>query len=288
MGNSPRPEPAGRHHEDPLSLSGLLRGRVPRNPVWRRLVLTAIYVKICEVDVNELARPDPPAPSIGESRSRVLAALQDAGEAMGVGELAKRVRLHPNTVRFHLDALVEAGLVDRSTEQRDQPGRPRTLYAPHAGSARAGRRSYRLLAEILTSYVGAETPEPARAGRKAGWAWGRYLAERPPPFSELDADDATQRLVRTLDEIGFAPEATTGDGRRILLHHCPFRETAAEHRDVVCSIHFGLMQGILAELGAPVDAERLDPFVEPSLCVAHLAGRRAAPGSATDADAAEP
>lgn len=242
----------------------------------RRLVLTAVCVKICEVDVNELARPDPPAPSIGESRSRVLAALQDAGDAMGVGDLARRVRLHPNTVRFHLDALVEAGLVDRSTEQRDQPGRPRTLYAAHAGSARAGRRSYRLLAEILTSYVGAETPEPAGAGREAGRAWGRYLAERPPPFRRLDADLAIQRLVRTLDDIGFSSEAVTTEGsRRILLRHCPFRETATEHRDVVCSVHLGLMQGILAELGAPVDAERLDPFVEPSLCIAHLAAEQA-------------
>ncbi|MFW6204480.1 MAG: helix-turn-helix transcriptional regulator [Actinomycetota bacterium] len=227
------------------------------------------------MDANELARPDAPAPSIGESRSRVLAALQDAGEAMGVDEVARRVRLHPNTVRFHLDALVEAGLVERSTEHRDQPGRPRTMYAAHPGSARAGRRSYRLLAEILSSYVGSQMPEPARAGREAGRAWGRYLAERPPPFRQLDADSATERLVGTLDDIGFAPEAaTTGRDRQILLHHCPFRETASEHREIVCSIHLGLMQGILAELGAPIDADRLEPFVEPSLCIAHLAAKR--------------
>jgi hypothetical protein len=31
------------------------------------------------------------------------------------------------------------------------------------------------------------------------------------------------------------------------------------------------MQGMLAELDAPIVAERLDPFVEPSLCIAHLA-----------------
>jgi hypothetical protein len=35
------------------------------------------------------------------------------------------------------------------------------------------------------------------------------------------------------------------------------------------------MQGLLAELDAPVHAERLDPFVEPSLCIAHLALRGA-------------
>jgi predicted ArsR family transcriptional regulator len=78
-------------------------------------------------------------------------------------------------------------------------------------------------------------------------------------------------LVDALDDIGFAPEAvTTGRRRQILLHHCPFRETAEEHRDVVCSVHLGLMRGMLRQLNAPLDARQLDPFVEPNLCVAHL------------------
>jgi predicted ArsR family transcriptional regulator len=144
------------------------------------------------------------------------------------------------------------------------------------GTARSGKRSYRLLAEILTSYVAAETAQPARVAAQAGRAWGRYLADRPPPFRRINADVATEQLVNTLDEIGFAPEAvTTGRQRQILLHHCPFRETAEEHREVVCSIHLGLMQGVLAELDAPIDAERLDPFVEPNLCVTHLAAKAA-------------
>jgi len=34
------------------------------------------------------------------------------------------------------------------------------------------------------------------------------------------------------------------------------------------------MQGLLAEIDAPIDTEHLEPFVEPNLCVAHLASRR--------------
>ena len=61
--------------------------------------------------------------------------------------------------------------------------------------------------------------------------------------------------MATLDDIGFAPEpVTAGRQRRILLHHCPFREAAEEHREVVCTIHLGLMRGLLAELDAPIDA----------------------------------
>lgn len=218
------------------------------------------------------------APVLGESRARVLEVLQQAGEPLAVGEVARQVGLHTNTARFHLDALVEAGVVDRTTEEREQPGRPRSLYMARPGSARSGKRSYRLLAEILTSYVAAETAQPARVAVQAGKAWGRYLADRPPPFRRINADVATEQLVNTLDEIGFAPEAVTaGRQRQILLHHCPFRETAEEHREVVCSIHLGLMQGVLAELDAPIDAERLDPFVEPHLCITHLAAKGGRP-----------
>lgn len=211
---------------------------------------------------------------LGESRSRVLAVLQAAQSPLGVDAVAERVRLHPNTTRFHLDGLVEAGLATRASEDRERPGRPRNLYSAAPGSARAGRRSFRLLAEILTSYLASQAGRGRHAAVRAGTAWGRYLAERPAPFVGVNAAVATRQLVATLDEIGFAPEAVTrGRKRQILLRHCPFLEAAEAHRDVVCSIHLGLIRGVLAELDAPLDAQRLDPFVEPGLCVAHLVAR---------------
>lgn len=211
---------------------------------------------------------------LGESRRHVLAVLQDAGEAMAVADVAARVQLHANTVRFHLDGLIDAGLVQRSIEERDRPGRPRTLYAALPDALRAGQRSYQLLAQILTSYVEAKTPDAQAAALESGEAWGRYVARRPPPFQKLDAAAASSQLSETLDDIGFAPEeVVVGNKRRINLHQCPFREIAVEHRDVVCSVHLGLMRGVLEEIGAPIDADRLEPFVEPDLCVTHLASR---------------
>jgi predicted ArsR family transcriptional regulator len=193
---------------------------------------------------------------------------------MAVNEITTRVGLHPNTTRFHLDGLVEQDLAERATERRDVPGRPRALYTATSDSPRAGRRSYRLLAVILASYLAAHTEQPGRAALVAGEAWGRFLTDRPAPFHRVDTAAATEQLVQVLDEIGFAPEAVTaGRDRQILLHHCPFREAAEEHGDVVCSVHLGLMRGMLAELDAPVDAVSLDPFVEPDLCVAHLTAR---------------
>lgn len=221
--------------------------------------------------VRDLLAAGRAAPSLGESRSRVFAVLQEAGEPLGVGDVAKQVRLHPNTARFHLDALVAAGVAERATEDREQPGRPRVLYAARPDTPRTGQRSYLLLAKILASYLAAETPRPREAAQRAGLAWGRYLAERPPPFRRLDADTATEQLVRALDDIGFAPEAVTAEReRQVLLRNCPFRETVEEQAEVVCSIHLGLMQGLLADVDGPVDVIRLDPFVAPNLCVAHL------------------
>lgn len=220
------------------------------------------------------AAVDAEAPALGESRSRVLSILQDARTPLGVTDVAEQARLHPNTARFHLDGLVDAGHVDRTTEERERPGRPRALYTARADNARGGRRSYRLLAEILTSYIASQDPRPTKAALQAGAAWGRYLADRPRPYQRTDTAKAMASLVSVLDDVGFAPEAkVSGRRRQVLLHHCPFREAAENHEDIVCSVHLGLMQGALAELNTSLTADRLDPFVEPSLCVAHLSSR---------------
>ena len=217
---------------------------------------------------------DPPdGPALGESRSRVLEVLQDARNPLTVPEVAQRVGLHPNTARFHLDGLVERGLIERASEDRETPGRPRALYAAVPGTRHGGQRNYRLLAQILTSYLAAHTKRPERAALAAGEEWGRFLTDRPAPFRRTDAAAATRKLTDTLDDIGFAPEAVTvGRRREIRLHHCPFREVAEQDSKVVCTVHLGLMRGVLTELDAPLEVT-LEPFVEPQLCVAHLAAR---------------
>jgi predicted ArsR family transcriptional regulator len=183
--------------------------------------------------------------------------------------------LHPNTARFHLEALTEAGLAVRETEDRETPGRPRIGYRA-AADGPAGRRRYRLLAEMLTSLIAGTVPEPGRAAEEAGREWGAYLTEQPPPYQRLTAAEAVEKLTVIMEELGFAPQAEAGDGDghyRLCLRQCPFREVAEHHRDVICSLHLGLMRGALARMRAPVAAARLDPFIEPSLCVARLTAR---------------
>jgi predicted ArsR family transcriptional regulator len=234
-----------------------------------------------------LVDAEPQAP-LGDSRSEVLGVLRASGP-LGVRETAERVGLHPNTARFHLDALVEAGLAEREAEERDQPGRPRALY--RASGTGQGVRSYRLLAQMLTSLVAGTMPDPAKSAAEAGRAWGRYLADRPAPFEKVGEEAAVERLSGLLTELGFGtrvePEA---DGVMVRLVHCPFREIAAEHTDVICPMHLGLMRGALEAMDAPLIAERLDPFVAPDLCLAPLRrlDRSAGAGDAGSAEGAAP
>ncbi|MFI1162806.1 helix-turn-helix transcriptional regulator [Streptomyces sp. NPDC020801] len=237
--------------------------------------------------MSEQALTDPsPSQPLGESRARVLEILRAAKEPVGVQDVATRADLHPNTARFHLDGLVDAQLATRDAEERDQPGRPRMVYRAVGTDAAGGLRSYRILAEMLTGLVIGRLPQPEQAAIETGETWGRYLADRPAPLEHIDAAEGVRRVVKVLESVGFAPQAPVGGGAAdarlspIRVRHCPFREIAEQHREVVCSLHLGLMRGVLAEVRAPLTAERLEPFVEPSLCLAHLApAPQAAPSS---------
>jgi predicted ArsR family transcriptional regulator len=223
------------------------------------------------MDAQALLTPDA-GPSLGQSRAHVFDLLRAAGSPAGVQEIADRAGLHPNTARFHLDALVDAGLAARAPKKRTTPGRPSMAYRAVEGGGPAGRRRYRLLAEMLTSLIAGVMPKPGEAAAEAGREWGRYLTKQPPPYQRLGAGEAVERLTATLEEIGFAPEAVADRTRyQLRLRRCPFREVAENHQDVVCQLHLGLMQGALAQMRAPVTADRLEPFAEPSLCIAYLA-----------------
>jgi predicted ArsR family transcriptional regulator len=213
--------------------------------------------------------------AVSGRRAEVLAGLRDANRPLTATDIATLTGLHVNTARFHLDALVGDGLAERGAEERDVPGRPRILYT--ARGELPGPRSYGLLAEMLTGLV-ASLADASPAATEAGRAWGRHLVERAAPSQQVDTADAVARLNRVLEAIGFRPEVRQRKGNKdieVRLHHCPFREVAERHTDVVCEIHLGLMQGALDELHAPVDAMSLEPFVRPNLCVARLGASKA-------------
>ena len=254
-----------------------IRPRSPCRTADRRrapnhVILTIYSVKMTSVDHSLSDEPPQDGARAGASRLRILQTLRQVPEGQGVQELAAQVGLHVNTVRFHLDRLVAEGVVARHVEDRTEPGRPRLTFTSVARPGTHGdKRSYRLLAAILASFVSGSVPNPVAAATEAGRTWGHYLTERPGPYRRTEESESISELLRILDDIGFVPELVQSEtGREIWLRHCPFLEVAEEHRDVVCAVHLGLMQGALAEMRAPVTTERLETFVEPSLCVATM------------------
>lgn len=215
------------------------------------------------------------------SRVRILELLRGTGPpsgepstgipALDVPELAARSGLHPNTVRFHLRVLVDAGLAGCRPDPRGSSGRPRLVFtATTPGSANQHPHGYHLLAEILAGYLATTRAIPHSLAEEAGRAFAhRYRPTRPS--AGVSADEAVQRLVVMFAELGFDPEPDRDGPRyRIRLHACPFHAVASKHPDVVCSMHLGLLKQTLADLHAPVEAIGLEPFVSTHLCIAHL------------------
>ncbi|WP_036564259.1 helix-turn-helix transcriptional regulator [Nocardioides halotolerans] len=210
-----------------------------------------------------------------DRRREVLEALRSSRSPLSILAIANRLGLHPNTVRFHLRALVGDGRVDQVEAARGAPGRPALLFRAHVGMDPAGPRNYQLLAGALAGVLGAG-PDPASVAVEAGRAWAGRLIEgdagdaaRVTPSAPASDEQATGRMVEILDELGFAPERDPAGAGPIGLRHCPFLDLVPEHAAVICPLHLGLMQGALGAMGAGVTVTRLEPFAEVDLCLAH-------------------
>lgn len=204
-------------------------------------------------------------------RALILTMLRDMATPIGISDIADRLGLHPNTVRFHLNALISAGRVERALGDPAGPGRPPMLFRARREMDRNGPNNYRLLAEILTGNLAATAPDPATAAIALGRKWGASLTDQQTARAKATKGEAVTRLVGLLDQLGFEPEPDNGSRtRRIRLRHCPFLDLVGQYSGVICPLHLGLMQGAMKALTPSVTVSRLEPFVEPDLCVAHL------------------
>lgn len=194
--------------------------------------------------------------------------LRDAAGAMTIVDIAEQLEVHPNTVRFHLEALIADGRAERVESDHKRQGRPPQMYRAVSGMDPGGSRRYRMLAEILT-FALAGDPDASTKALAAGRAWAGRMTR--PTRTKPGVGASVNRLVGLLDDLGFAPQRRDAAGEvQVGLRHCPFLELADEARSVVCPIHLGLMQGAMATWRAPVAVDRLEPFAEPGLCLAHL------------------
>ncbi|MEO6506076.1 MAG: helix-turn-helix domain-containing protein, partial [Terrimesophilobacter sp.] len=186
------------------------------------------------------------------SRINLLRELQSRGTRT-VEELAAAAGLHHNTAREHLHRLIADGFVTCEPEEKDTKGRPRMLYRVANDTA--------------------HRDDPVQA-TKVTAALHRADQVRQLLHSDetLEADSPMSRQMDVLDDhldrTGFDARVEA-DELQVQLHNCPFSDLARRHPQV-CLVHFGLVKGMLEQIGGPLVAEGLHPFVQPHSCTLDL------------------
>jgi predicted ArsR family transcriptional regulator len=190
------------------------------------------------------------------SRRALYEHVRRAGHPVSREDAADATRISRTLAAFHLDKLVDAGLLAARYEAPAGPrGRGRTpkVYVP-AGDGlvvTVPERRYELIAEILADGIAADPADAAASAHREAGRRGRDLGEGLRGRSSLR---------HALDGLGFEAEEAGG---RTLLHNCPFHALAQRHTEMVCGLNRAFLAGLVDGLGVPVRA-RLAP--RPGAC----------------------
>jgi len=172
-------------------------------------------------------------------RAAYRAVLAAGAGPVGRDEVAEALGVGRTLAAFHLDKLVDAGLLEVSYARRTGrtgpgAGRPAKLYRASAEehTVSVPPRDYRTAAELLAESVersGADT---------ALFDVAREHGRRTPPGADVGD---------LLTEHGYRPEETPAG---ILLHNCPFHRLAEQFPPLICGMNLAMISGLLDGSGA--------------------------------------
>jgi predicted ArsR family transcriptional regulator len=190
-------------------------------------------------------------------------------DAVGREQAASGVGVAVHIAKFHLDRLVQDGLLDvefRRLTGRTGPGagRPAKLYrrSDTQWSVSLPDRRYDLVGHILASGVeraAAEGLDVEAALDESALAEGRKVGGAAAAQDE--PGDESARLAGTLAGQGYEPRVEDDE---VILANCPFDALAREHTQLVCRLNLSFVQGVVDGLGCEGVEARLEP--EPGLC----------------------
>ncbi|MBX6356403.1 MAG: transcriptional regulator [Micromonosporaceae bacterium] len=188
-------------------------------------------------------------------------------EAVGRDQVAAGTGVPRHVVKFHLDKLVQEGLLEtefRRLSGRRGPGagRPAKLYrrAAREVTVTLPERHYELAGQILADAVedaaGNGSPvldavarAAAAAGRRIG-AQARAAAGKPLAAPSLAA------VAEVLAAHGYEPRLQP---EQVVLANCPFHALAQQHAELVCTMNLEVIAALTDELGGAGIEVRLDP-----------------------------
>ncbi|QIZ36276.1 metalloregulator ArsR/SmtB family transcription factor [Saccharopolyspora sp. ASAGF58] len=193
--------------------------------------------------------------------------IRRARRPVGRDEAAAAVGISRKLAAFHLDKLVDAGLLCARFEPVGgirKVGRTPKVYEPTDAHIRVSIPPRRpdLLADILLDAVLTEGERETaiesamRTARERGHLLGAEERLRSRP-GRLGAERALTRTEEVLTRYGFEPDRETPTCVR--LRNCPFHPLTARSPELVCGLNHAFLQGFLAGLQAWSVEAALDP-----------------------------
>lgn len=181
------------------------------------------------------------------TRYAIYLELARSPHPLSTADVAESLGLHPNTVRPHLERMRDVGLLEARPDTRGAVGRPQKLYslAPDAPSMGLEPPVFPMLARMLLE-LAVDAGVAAEPAADAGRDQGRRLAHRSGGARRT----CTEAAVAMLEDLGFDP-AVVGEDEllTVAFGHCPFADLAASQPELVCSLHRGLLEGFVDEVG---------------------------------------
>jgi predicted ArsR family transcriptional regulator len=188
-------------------------------------------------------------------RRRLYTAVRGSEHPLTREEAAAAVGVSRKLAAFHLDKLVEVGLLVAGPRPGPhRVGRVPKAYRPSAADIRVSLPPRRpdLLADILLDAVLATTGSAGDAGgaavaaaRERGRLAGRAERDAARP-GRLGAERAVTSVSALLSRHGFEPVRVAPD--RLVLRTCPFHPMVARAPRLVCSINHAFLAGLLEGL----------------------------------------
>lgn len=176
-----------------------------------------------------------------QTRSAIFWYLAAAQRPVRVAELTKHLRLNHTGIRQHLAKLVDADLLIEEFAAPSGAGRPPLQYrvAPPAILFWAGPSPYARLSLLLLDVL-----KTGRSPRDVGADAGRQVEAAVAGTDPIDV------LESEVARWGFEPRRVERKSSiDLVMAQCPFELAALADPDVVCELHLGLAEGIVAAVG---------------------------------------
>ena len=182
-------------------------------------------------------------------RDRVLALVRDSLEPLDAPLIAQALGIHITTARFHLNALIDDGLVEGTWLPSETVGRPRKGYV-----ARDNDPTAPVLAALLAQ-LGDTAAARQRKAVAAGRLWADSLTGIDTPGTELP--DPVTIVTTTLTRLGFQVSAAVSSfgTHEIRMCNCPLRRIAQDSPEIVIGLQQGMIERILQRLSPALDSE---------------------------------